>query len=268
MERRTDGDFLELGQDAELNGRRLDALHIYRAGLERFGDSVALNKAAGRVATSLHWAEAESADPTHDNVGAAIEWLERAFRRDTTDMETRYYLGLAQAAAGDTRDAREHLEAAQRFAPTGRARPPAIGAAGSAGREAGRGTEPRPGADRRGLPTTHWRGPRRSRCFASESSWPARASGARIGAGSTRRAACSGSRRCGWAHPDPTFWAHLAADGNRLLTLADHYLSLGALEDAWVLLNHDYPEIAPPAAEPGVRALSLNPLDCLSTARS
>ena len=259
LERRTDGDFLELGHDAELNGRRLDALQIYRAGLERFADSVALNKAAGRVATSLHWAEAKSADPTHDNVGAAIEWLERAFRRDTTDMETRYYLGLARAAAGDTRDAREHLEAAQRFGPTDvPARLQLVRLAAREGKPAealsrvealiaGAPDNTRAGAaevtllrlgkqlSRAGARCAHWR-------RLDPTSNLLRFEALRLGA------------------PDPTFWGHLAADGNRLLTLVDHYLSLGALEDAWVLLNHDYAEIAPPAAEPGVRALSVNPL--------
>src|SRR5262249_26337790 len=77
--------------------------------------SATLNKAAGRLATSLHWAEAESSLP--------IGWLSEALSRDVTDMETRYYLGLAQAARGQSREATGHFEAAQRFA---RTRAPAL----------------------------------------------------------------------------------------------------------------------------------------------
>src|SRR5262249_2937862 len=51
-------DIVELGQDQELEGRRLVALATYRGGLARFADSVALNKAAGRLATALHWPDA------------------------------------------------------------------------------------------------------------------------------------------------------------------------------------------------------------------
>ena len=110
---------LELGRNAELNGRRLEALEIYRAGLARFADSASLNKAAGRSGDLAALARGEGVDRSDaDDVNQAIEWLERAYRRDTTDMETRYYLGLARAAVGDHREAREHLEAAQRFALT------------------------------------------------------------------------------------------------------------------------------------------------------
>ena len=260
VDRRTDGDFAELGETAELNGRRLEALSIYHSGLARFPDSLALNKAAGRLATSLHWLEAKaSADGPRDDVNQAIEWLDRAYRRDTTDMETRYYLGLARAAVGDRREAREHFEAAQRFALT--AAPARLQLA---------------------------------RLAAAEGKWPealsiietlVAADGDNTLAGATEVALLRHTRqlsrarqRCmHWRRKDPTssllrfeatrlgapdadLWTHLSADPNRLLTLVDHYLALGAFDDAWVLLDRLYPEVSPPSAEPGVRSPSANPL--------
>ena len=116
---RNEADYLAQGHDEELNGRRLDALVTYQEGLGRFPQGVALNKAAGRLATSLNWAEPAAAVPgSSDSSALATGWLTSAFERDTTDMETRYYLGLAALAQGRDRDALGHFEAAQRFAAT------------------------------------------------------------------------------------------------------------------------------------------------------
>ena len=259
-DRRSDGDFVELGHDAELNGRRLEALEIYRAGLARFGDSVALNKAAGRLATSLHWLEAKpSADPARDDVNQALVWLDRAYRRDTTDMETRYYLGVARAVVGDHREALEHLEAAQRFAMT---RAPArLQLARLAARE----------------------GRRANALSVIEALIADDADNTLAGAHEvallrlTRQLSRARERCAYWRRQDPTssllrfeamrlggpdakLWTHLAADPNRLLTIVDHYLALGAFDDAWTLVDHAYPEVMPPSAEPGARSLSQNPL--------
>src|SRR5438034_1842471 len=106
-------DIIELGHDQELDGKRLAALATYREGLRRFEESVAMNKAAGRLAEALHWAEAAPNLPT-----SPVRWLTRAHARDTTDAETRYYLGLALAAAGQRDEARTHWEAAQRVRET------------------------------------------------------------------------------------------------------------------------------------------------------
>src|SRR5207247_5600880 len=94
----------------------LAALATYRDGLRRFADSVEINKAAGRLATALHWAEA--ADVASNESSWPVRWLTRAFARDTTDAETRYYLGLALGAAGRWDEARTHWEATQRFGAT------------------------------------------------------------------------------------------------------------------------------------------------------
>jgi tetratricopeptide (TPR) repeat protein len=256
IDRRTDGDFLELGENAELNGRRLDALRIYKEGLARFADSAALNKAAGRLATTLHWPEASasSADEKH-----AILWLEKAYRRNTTDMETRYYLGLAHAAVGDDREAREHLEAAQRFAQTNA---PA----------------------RLQLARLEARGGRLPEALATIEALVADRPENTV-AGATEvvllrlnKQRSRARQRCAyWRRLDPTsnllrfealrlgavdqpYWSHLAADANRLLSVVDQYLALDAFEDAWMLLDRTYPQIRPPAAEPGAGTVSANPL--------
>jgi tetratricopeptide (TPR) repeat protein len=259
-DRRSDGDFAELGQNAELTGRRLEALSIYCAGLARFPDSLALNKAAGRLATSLHWLEAKaSTDPTREDVNRVIEWLNRAYRRDTTDMETRYYLGLARAAVGDRREAREHLEAAQRFAAT---RAPARLQLARLAAQEGRWTE--------ALSTIE--------ALVADDGSNTLAGATEVALLRRNRQLSRARERCAhWRQQDPTsnllrfeaarlgapdadLWTHLAADPNRLLTIVDQYLALGAFDDAWVLLDHQYPKVSPPSAEPGVRSLSTNPL--------
>lgn len=255
-DRRTDGDFLELGENAELNGRRLDALQIYQAGLARFADSAALNKAAGRLATTLHWPEASAST---DDAKQAIAWLERAYRRNTTDMETRYYLGLARAATGAEREAREHLEAAQRFA--GTSAPARLQLAKLAAR-GGRLSE----------------AVERIEALVADDPGNSVAGATEVALLRLSKHLARARERCAhWRRLDPTsnllrfealrlgvtdsgLWSHLAGDANRLLALVDQYMALGAFEDAWMLLDRAYPEIKPPAAEPGATALSANPL--------
>ena len=106
-------DVVEDGLVDELEGRRLAAMSVYRAGLERYPHSLALLKAAGRLAVALSWPDAGT-----DASATAIDWLQEASARNTTDFETRYYLGLALIGADRPRDARQHLEAAERFRAT------------------------------------------------------------------------------------------------------------------------------------------------------
>jgi tetratricopeptide (TPR) repeat protein len=261
VERRSEGDFVELGQDMELNGRRLEALDVYRAGLNRFEGSLGLNKAAGRLATSLHWVDAatKASAAAKAEMSLPIQWLERAFGRDTTDVETRYYLGLAREAAGDTREARAHFEAAQRFALT---RTPArLQLARLAARA---------GEFRVALASL-------SALLADD---PGNALAGAMEVGCLRRAGQMKRARERLAYrqrrdpigsllryeairlgsPDQGFWRHLAADPTRILDIVDQYLAVGSMEDAWIVLDHQYPEIGPPASEPGVRSPSAHSL--------
>jgi tetratricopeptide (TPR) repeat protein len=100
---RTEDDWLQLGNQQELDGQLLIALRTYRDALVRFPESFDLQKAAGRLCASLlRFAEAEG-------------YLEPVRARDTTDAEASYYLGIAQEALGQNRDARESYEAAARL---------------------------------------------------------------------------------------------------------------------------------------------------------
>jgi hypothetical protein len=62
------------------------------------------------------------------------------------------------------------------------------------------------------------------------------------------------------AGDDPEFWAHLAADAERVLALADDYFSMGMYEEALRLLDHSYPELPADQFEPGAVAPAKSPL--------
>jgi tetratricopeptide (TPR) repeat protein len=246
-------DIVDSGMTDELEGRRLTALSRYRAGLTQHPGTLALLKAAGRLAVALGWTEAsESGTPR------PIEWLEAAHLRNTTDFEIEYYLGLALAAAGRDGDARQHLEAARRFHATGAAaalqlarllareghadaalrqiepdteslRAPAIGAVEVALlRRLGREVEARERGHR-------WR-------TVDPSSSMLRYELTLLG------------------EPDAGLWPHLAADANRVLDVVDQYLSIGGYAEALRVLDHPYPRVDPPMREIGAVAPQESPL--------
>jgi tetratricopeptide (TPR) repeat protein len=102
-EHRTEDDWLQLGNDQELDGQLLVALQTYKDALARFSESFDLRKAAGRLCAGLLRFE------------EAKEYLEPVHARDTTDAESSYYLGIANEGLGHSRDARESYEAAARL---------------------------------------------------------------------------------------------------------------------------------------------------------
>lgn len=104
-------DPLEIGTDQELNGRLVAAYETYTRALERSPDSLPLQLAAGRLASSLLRYE------------DAVRWLTPAQAHATYDPEIAYYLGLALEGLGRTREARTQFETARRG--------PAFRAAGS-----------------------------------------------------------------------------------------------------------------------------------------
>ncbi|PYX04794.1 MAG: hypothetical protein DMG88_23560 [Acidobacteria bacterium] len=102
-EKRTEDDWLQLGKEQELNGEILLALGTYKEALSKFPGSFAAQKSAGRLAASLlRFDEAES-------------FLEPVHRRDTSDTENSYYLGLAYDGLGDVRHAQAAYEEALRL---------------------------------------------------------------------------------------------------------------------------------------------------------
>src|SRR5437867_1810808 len=79
-ERRTEDDWIQLGNDHELNGRLLQALQSYQDALAKLPDSFDLRKAAGRLCAGLlRFQEAQT-------------YLEPVQARDTSDAEISYYL--------------------------------------------------------------------------------------------------------------------------------------------------------------------------------
>jgi len=59
---------------------------------------------------------------------------------------------------------------------------------------------------------------------------------------------------------DEDLWKHLAADGERVLNLADRYLALGSDEDALRLLGHAWPALSADDVEPGAVPAATDPL--------
>ena len=249
-------EFVHTGQIHELEGRRLSAMASYEEGLAQHPDSAQLLKAAGRLGVVLGWIEAQAKGGAEN---AALAWLEAAHEKQTTDFEVEYYLGLALAASGRTADARRHLESAQRFRAT---RVPA---------------------------TVHL-----ARLSAREGDLPGALRQIRMAGADAPRATAIGAIEIGllrrlerlpeardraryWLAIDPassllryesaaagiadeSLWLHLAADANRVLDLVDHYLTLGAGDDALQLLDRRYPRVDYPAREPGAVLPQESPL--------
>jgi predicted Zn-dependent protease len=103
-EKRTEDDWVQLGQDEELFGARLKALEDYKLGIKEFPGSIALQKAAGRLAADLlRYTE-------------AVAYLEPVEARQTWNAETGYYLGIAYDGLGRERASRIAFQQA-RLAP-------------------------------------------------------------------------------------------------------------------------------------------------------
>jgi tetratricopeptide (TPR) repeat protein len=102
-ERRTEDDWLQLGNEQELDGNLLGALQTYQGGSDKFPESFELSKAAGRLCASLL------------RFPEAVQRLDPVHARDTSDSEVSYYLGIAYEGIGKNRQARESYEAAARM---------------------------------------------------------------------------------------------------------------------------------------------------------
>jgi len=103
VEKRSESDFLQLGDDQERNGMVLEALKTYREGLKRFDGSVPLHKSAGRLAVALK------------QYGPAIADLSTVLVRVSNEQEASYYLGLAYEATGELEKAQRAFEVSEQF---------------------------------------------------------------------------------------------------------------------------------------------------------
>lgn len=101
--RRSEDDWLQFGNQQELDGNLLGALEAYQDALAKFSESLELQKAAGRLCVSLV------------RFQEALRFLEPVHARDTSDSEVSYYLAIAYDALGRNREAREFYETASRL---------------------------------------------------------------------------------------------------------------------------------------------------------
>ena len=240
-ESRAEGDWLKLGRDQELNGKVNLALDTYRAGLAKFNGSFDLQVAAGRLAAAQQLFH------------QAAELLAAAQRRDTSNAEIAYYLGIAEDGLGHTREARTAFEIAYRQ-PGFRAR----AAARIAELEAQSGN------------------PQIAKVFL-ESAVEAAPEDLLIleQLEAITRAAGEGAQANELAHKgftmDPASdflkeeagkpdLEHLAADPYRVLRVSEEYMRLGLYRKALAVLTRTYPEVPADETEPGYVLPQKNPL--------
>ncbi len=101
---RSEDDWLQAGQDQELNGKVVLALATYKSALEKYPRSQSPQVAAGRLAASL------------EQFDEAERLLQLAQQRDTPNSVIAYYLGIAEEGLGHTREAETSYEIAYRQA--------------------------------------------------------------------------------------------------------------------------------------------------------
>ncbi len=244
---RSEGDWLALGSREERNGRRIEALTLYREGLGHFPGDLALLKAAGRLAVALK---------QHDE---AVRDLQVVLDAVSNDYEAAYYLGHALLAEGDLAGARLAWESSQRY---GTWRPAALFAlAGLAGRSGDpaealavllRLTSVSRDALRAGalevalLRSLGWQEQARDRLAYWRDIDPTssflRYEATRLGV------------------QDEALWRHLAGDPERILEIAADYQRFGLHEEAVALLVRDYPAGPDVPSEPGTPQPAAHPL--------
>jgi len=236
-EKRGEADWVELGRHQELNGKLLEAREVYATALAAFPGSAELSRAAGRLAVTLK------------QYPDAVGLLSAAVLRRSNDGEALYYLGLAQAALGETQPAR--------FAWDQAAAVPGWRAVSllQLGRLAAREGDPEGGL-------------RLVQQALADAPEVIRAGGMEVALlRATGRLPEAKARLRHWTSIDPAssflrneaallgstdepLWAHLASDPERVLELAVDYMALGLWSDAHALLARRYPA-AGVFAEPG-----------------
>ncbi|MBV8158895.1 MAG: DUF5107 domain-containing protein [Dyella sp.] len=233
--------YLERGRDKELNGNLLDAWQIYTDGLAASPDNEDLLKAKGRLGVSLFRFE------------EASRLLKQAEDRNTSDGETRYYRGIAEAALGHRHDARIEFEAAFRdpsyrtsggvllaeLLASDHGVPDALNIlAGICPDPVGPSSVQRCVEDRVAF--------ERASGHTDRARQLAKASLAQYPTSAILKNELSnlGSRM-------PDLDAHLSADPNRILDLVTQYNQLGLYADSLALLTRTYPDVPSLQSEPG-----------------
>ena len=244
---RSSDDFVALGTEQERNGELLAAHSTYLKALELFPDSIALNRAAGRLEVELKQYHAGSAH------------FAKVLSRVSNDFEAAYYRGLALSAMGDVVEARTLWDSAQQF---GTFQASALFALAA--------EEARNGNLQKSL-------------YLIEKALPGhpnliRLAGMEVALLRILRRSDDAKRELAlWQKRDPTssvlryeavrlggsdtaLYAHLAADPERILDIASDYMLFGLYQDAVDLLTVRYPSDAEVVAEPGILPPSSYPL--------
>jgi tetratricopeptide (TPR) repeat protein len=252
-----EGDFLRRGTDLELHADYLNAWDVYGSGLAKFPSSAALLKAGGRLADGLwHYQEAATL-------------LGKSEERDSSDAETHYYRGIAEAALDHPANARSELEAARNsplFGPAGGILLAELMARQHDAAGALKVLEASCPASSEGNAK-----PEDLRCI-EETVALERATGRLEAARGLadksipfyptslflRNEAAKVGSHTGPAGPQLD--RHLAADTNRILYLVLQYNRLGLYADSLELLDRSYPTVAPEDSEPGAPLPSTDPL--------
>ena len=236
---RSADDFLAAGTDQESNGQLPIALATYRNGLTRFPDSIALNRAAGRLEVILR-----QFDPAAEHFSKALAWV-------SSDHEAAYYLGLALEARGDDRRARIQWEFAQQ---SGSYHAPAMMALAA--------LEARAGNRLRALEMVQ-------ETVGGQRNLPAAGNMEVALLRVLGRQADARKRRLFWKQEEPAssfldyeamrlgesqpnLLAHLAADPERIVEIASDYMRLGLYDDAIDVLGRQYPAGPEVVSEPGM----------------
>ena len=240
-DQRSEDEWLQVGEEQELNGKLLLALETYQQLLKKFPTSDSGMKAAGRLSASLlHYQD-------------AIQLLEAVDRRNTTDAEASYYLGMAYDGSGIVDKARESFEAAYR-SPEWRA-----SAALRLGELSAR--------------AKHWSD---AESYFSEDLQAAPddlRAGEELSAVERAQGQEAQARRRAqdWFERFPQSYflreelgtrdlQHLADDSSRLLNIAAEYMRLGLYQQALDVLSRSYPDPLQDQSEPAATSPSANPM--------
>jgi tetratricopeptide (TPR) repeat protein len=248
VEKRSDSDFLQLGDEQERNGMVLEALKTYREGLQRFDWSVELHRAAGRLRVALKQYQ-----------GAIVD-LRVVTARVSNDQEASYYLGLAYLGAGDAEKARRAFEMSEQFGTFRAASLFELAALDARKGELAKAHEK--------LLLAYAEFPDAARVADLDVTLRRLlrdAVGARTQLANLLEADPTNSflryeaTRLGGT--DPALWEHLAGDPARILEIAVQYMHFGLYAEAVELLAMNYPVVGPGVVrEPGMPHPSDDPL--------
>jgi tetratricopeptide (TPR) repeat protein len=238
-EKRSEGDFLEMGADQERNGKVLEALSTYREGLKHFPESVVLQRATGRLDVALK------------QYSDAVAQLAPVLTRISNDKEASYYLGMAYIATGEPDKARRAFEVSEQY---GTFRPPALFELAALDARKGEWHKAHqkltmaylefPDATRlRDVDVTLLRHLDKSDAAKQQLD--------------KLRLADPANNFLQYeatllGHDDSALWPHLAADPERILNIAVLYMHFGFYADAVELLSRSYPSGPTVESEPGM----------------